>query len=189
MKQQNQDELLAVLERLRAALQDVQNEYTRLVYALNGKELSVARTRSLLSSPAALKGEKPAAITFADGRTEQTTTWRKLVSAVLKDCGSIPECRDRLVAVKNIVAGRKRVVLSDDPSEMNVPLKIADGLYFEGFFDTEFLFKQLRYVLDLAGYDYSGITFQLRERKQEQTEEQESVGELEEETSGPTMSM
>ncbi|WP_255202665.1 hypothetical protein [Acutalibacter muris] len=188
MKQQNQDELLAVLERLRAALQDVQNEYTRLVYALNGKEPSVARTRSLLSSPAALKGEKPASLSFPDGRTKQTYTWRKLVSAVLEDCGSIPECRDRLVAVKNIVAGRKRVVLSDDPSVMNVPLKISDGLYFEGFFDTEFLFKQLRYVLDLAGYDYSEITFQLRERKHEQTEEQESVGEPEEE-SGPTMSM
>lgn len=79
-------------------------------------------------------------------------------------------------------------MLSDDPSVMNVPLKISDGLYFEGFFDTEFLFKQLRYVLDLAGYDYSEITFQLRERKHEQTEEQESVGEPEEE-SGPTMSM
>jgi len=147
------------------------------------------RTRFLSTNSAARKGEKPASISFPDGRTKQTYTWRKLVSAVLEDCGSIPECRNRLVAVKNIVAGRKRVVLSDDPSEMNVPLKIADGLYFEGFFDTKFLFKQLRYVLDLAGYDYSGITFQLRERKQDQTEEQESIGEAEEENSGPTMSM
>lgn len=147
------------------------------------------RTRFLSTDSAALKGEKPASLSFPDGRTKQTYTWRKLVSAVLEDCGSIPECRDRLMAVKNIVAGRKRVVLSDNPSEMNVPLKIADGLYFEGFFDTEFLFKQLRYVLDLAGYDYSGITFQLRERKQEQIEEQESIGEPEEENSGPTMSM
>lgn len=111
-------------------------------YAERSWPLFLART---------LKGEKPAAVTFADGRTKQVTNWRMLAETVLEDCGFISECRERLMKVKDSVFGRKRRVLGGDPSGMGRPMKIADGLYFDLLNNTEGLFMQLTHVLDLAG--------------------------------------
>ena len=65
-----------------------------------------------------------------------------------------------------------------------MPLKIADGLYFEGYFDTEFLFKQLTQALELAKYDYTGLAVELREPVEEQAYTQEQ-----QDDDGPAMSM
>lgn len=74
-----------------------------------------------------------------------------------------PEMHQRLMNIRGSVAGRTRFILSDSPSEMNVPLKIDEELYFEGKFDSEYLMKMLtKRVLDRIGYDYSGIVVTLR---------------------------
>ena len=172
--------MIEEIEKSRREMHEiVDRSIDALLLRAQGMEISTSndRTRFLSADPAALKGEKPASITFANGRTMEATTWRNLAKAVLADCGSIPECRERLTKAKDIFFGRQRRVLGSDPSEMSAPLKIAEGLYFEGYSDTEYLFRNLTRVLDAAGYDYSGITFQLREAK------------LEEEMSSPTMTM
>ena len=48
---------------------------------------------------------------------------------------------------------------------MNVPLKIDEGLYFEGKFDTEALLTiMIKKVLKPIGYDYSQIIIQYANR-------------------------
>ena len=56
------------------------------------------------------------------------------------------------------ISGRQRVFLSGKPEGMNVPIKIAEELYAEGYFDTELLIRVLTTkILAAARYDYSGI--------------------------------
>lgn len=84
------------------------------------------------------------------------------MTAILEDCGSIPECREQLMRWGHTLYGRQRPLFSSEPSALDVPIKAADDLYFEGHFDTEFLIRQLIQALKLAGYDYTGITVELR---------------------------
>lgn len=181
MKKSLLDEIEKSRRRMHEVVDQSIDAFLLRVQGLDEKT-DMSRVRFLSSDPGELKGKKPSAITFADGRTETVNTWRKLVKTVLEDCGSSSERCERLLQVKDSVFGRQRRVLGGDPSEMNVPLKITDSLYFEGFFDTEYLFKQLTLVLDLAGYDYSGIIIQLREQQEQAAEQEEGI-------SGPSMSM
>lgn len=69
----------------------------------------------------------------------------------------------RLMNLRGSVAGRTRFILAADPDSMDVPLKIDDDLYFESKFDSEYLMKMMtERVLNVIGYDYSGITVTLR---------------------------
>lgn len=149
--------------------------FDKLLLSVHGMDKLAEERRivPLVTDPARFKGEKPSALYFPDGQRIETNTWRKLVKTILEDCGAIPECRERLKQWGQVLHGPQRWVVHSDPSEMNVPLKIADGLYFEGYFDTEFLFRQLTQALELAGYDYTGLAVELREPVQEQTVEVE----------------
>lgn len=63
---------------------------------------------------------------------------------------------------------------------MDVPLKIDEGLYFEGKFDTEALLTiMIKKVLKPIGYDYSQIIIQYTDRDplmSEIMEEESSMG-------------
>ena len=102
-------------------------------------------------------------LTLPDGQTIPTPTWKSVALAVLKACNNEPEMHQRLMNIRGSVAGRTRFILSDTPTDMNAPLEIDEGLYFEGKFDSEYMMKMLtKRILDRIGYDYSGITVTLR---------------------------
>jgi len=86
---------------------------------------------------------------------------------ILQDCNADTACHEKLLCLcdTSIIGGRKRGILCSDPAGMDSPMQIGDSLYFEGHFGTEYLLLMTRRTLDLAGYDYTGIHFQLRERE------------------------
>ena len=50
---------------------------------------------------------------------------------------------------------------------MNRPIKINDGIYFESYFDTEYLLKMMtENVLKKVGYDYSAVQIQIRKQEE-----------------------
>ena len=59
-------------------------------------------------------------------------------------------------------AGRKRLILSAEPEKLDKPLKIADNIYFESYFGTEYLLTMLFKILDLSEYDYHAVTVELK---------------------------
>ena len=75
---------------------------------------------------------------------------------------------------------------------MDVPLKIDEGLYFEGKFDTEALLTMMeKKVLEPVGYDFSGIVIQYTEKKPAISESLRSVQDEsreEEQSGGMTLS-
>jgi len=109
-------------------------------------------------TPALFKGTKPTAIFFGKEKVE-VKTWRKVYTLILQRCAAVPEKRDALMYLRGKISGRDRFFLSDKPDGMNVPIKIAEELYAEGYFDTEWLLKVLTAdFLDVVRYDYSNIS-------------------------------
>jgi hypothetical protein len=54
--------------------------------------------------------------------------------------------------------GKKKAIVSDKKDAMHSPIQFADDLFIESCFATDNLLSALRKILDLVGYDYSGIT-------------------------------
>jgi hypothetical protein len=108
------------------------------------------------------KGKKPTAVFFGEEEVE-AKTWRTVYSEILRRCALDP---DKYVVLKNLcnkITGRKRTFLSDKPDGMNVPIKIGEGLYAEGYIDTEWLLRILtKEILNVVKYDYRDITVTLR---------------------------
>lgn len=113
---------------------------------------------SLNTPPALFKGTKPTAVIFDSDRVP-VNTWRKAYIEILKRCASEQANHDALMNLRNRISGRKRTILSDKPTEMNVPVMLSGGLYAEAYFDTEWLIRILtRQILDAIHYDYSRIS-------------------------------
>jgi len=120
-------------------------------------------TSYTLDTPSWLfRGKKPAAVIF-DGNRMPVTTWREVHTQILRHCGR--EKHGELLRLRNKIAGRKRVFLSDKPDGMDVPIKITDAIYAESYFDTEYLVRTLKQILDAAGCDHSGIFIAIKEAK------------------------
>ena len=118
---------------------------------------------SLKNDLSVFKGTKPFSVTLPDGQTVHVNTWRKVASLLLEDCNRHEERHNRLHRLCNKAAGRLRPILSNNPNEMDVPLPIDEGLYFEGKFDTEFLLKMLtERVLKPVGYPCDDIAITVR---------------------------
>jgi hypothetical protein len=112
--------------------------------------------------PALFKGTKPAAVIFGDERVA-VKTWRDAYGKILRQCAT--EKWDGLMYLRNRVSGRKRVMLSDKPDGMDVPIELAEGLYAEAYFDTESLIQTLtERIFKPVEYDYSGISVALAKR-------------------------
>lgn len=183
----NRLDAFKAMERLRKdAHGQIDKLFDKVILSIHGMD-GLAEERNVIpfmADPARFKGEKPTVLYFSDGRVEKISTWRKMAAMILQDCGSIPRCRERLMRWGHVLHGPQRALFSSEPSALNVPLKVTEDLYFEGKFDTEFLFKQLTQALEIAGYDYTGIAVELQGPGEEQTSEPEQ-----DEESGPTMSM
>lgn len=116
-------------------------------------------------APATLKGKKTIGLKFASGESVKTPTWKSVVQTIIQHCNSQGEIHERLMQLRGKVAGRQRVILGEFPEKMDVSLKIDEGLYFEGKFDTEALLTMMaKKVLEPIGYDYSQIIIQYTDR-------------------------
>jgi hypothetical protein len=133
---------------------------------LTDADISTLETAYPLGIDSALfKGTKPTAVYFGDEKVE-VKTWRNVFVLVLQRCADIPTHRDRLMHLRNRIMGRSRIFLSDKPDGMDFPIQIADGIYAEMDFDTEWLIRVLtNEILDNAHYDYSHISVSMIPRK------------------------
>lgn len=164
----NTEKEIQIIEEDRARMHRIVDErYDVLIDDIrNGKNLFRQRSLPLVSHPSVFKGKKPISITLPNGEIIPTSKWRSVATAILKDCNDDMEMHYRMMKLCGITAGRFRMLLSHDPSEMDVPLKIDDDLYFEGKFDTEYLIKMMtEKVLDQVGYDYSGISITIQNKQ------------------------
>lgn len=168
------DAALQVIEENRAKLIDIVNKNMdalrqRVIVGetADGCDNLAAMEREypLISPPTLFKGTKPTAVVFI-GEKVPVKTWRKAYTVILKRCVSNKVNLDALMSLRNRISGRKRMVLSDTPDEMNVPIALADGLYAEAYFDTEWLLRILtKQILDVIRYDYSGISVTVIENR------------------------
>ena len=107
-------------------------------------------------------GTKPAAVLFGEERIE-VKSWREVVSVILTRCNA--EHGDALMNLRNKVAGKVRVILSDRPDGMRRPSKIADGMYMECHYGSQTLMHILKnLILDYTGFDYSDIQIAIKHR-------------------------
>ncbi len=195
----NKEEQLQLIEESRQRMhQSIDARYDALVRAIeNGEQLSPINTEPqklpLSMPPMYFKGRKPLEVTFSDGRSIQTPTWKSVATTILRDCNHDSEMRDKMLSLRGYSAGRLRYILSSDPDELNVPLKIDEGLYFEGKFDTEYLIKMMtEKVLKPLGYPYRDITVTLRPEQSEDlavASEKQDEGESANETEDEGFSM
>lgn len=113
-----------------------------------------------------LKGRKPLALCMPDGQEVAVTTWKQVVTAIMKDCNQNEHCHQMLQKMCGKVWGKCRVILDDKPDKFDVPLEIDGHIYMEGKFDTESLIRVMtQRILDEVGYDYSQIRVKCRKSK------------------------
>ncbi len=183
MERANSELPVELIEELRAQLHETVD---RRIDALLSGQVSQMESRSLPLDihPSVFKGKRPLSVSFPDGRTVETTTWKKAVSAILTDCNSDPAMHDRLMSISGKVFGRDRVLLGDKDG-MDSPVKIDEGLYMETKFDTESLLYVLRErILKPVGYDCEGIHIRCRDPEQTMSGQQQSGGPT---MTGPSM--
>lgn len=143
--------------------QKIDDQYDELVrkILMEGKRLTMDDGEQLLSlatDPARFKGTKPSLLLFPDGRTVTVQNWRRTILEILWDCNKDTVQHDRMMQLRDVVAGRLRPLLSGSPNGMDIPLMIDEDLYLEGKLDTEYLIKTVRdQILDPVGYDCDRI--------------------------------
>lgn len=172
------------IEQLRAQLHSLVDERIDdaiLRMETDEQSYELVRLHALNWKPSEFKGTKVMAVILPDGREIETKTWRSAVEVILKDCAADPVTHEGLLYLCGRVNGNFRPLLSSRKSEMDVPIEIEDGLYFEGKLDTEQLLRVLvEKVLEPAGYDCSAVllkhreTVQLQERVLPMLDEPES---------------
>lgn len=135
-----------------------------LLRAESGKtmESDPATAWPMTLPPAWFKGKKPIAVLFPDGEEVPCKTWRQVAAVILQDCNRDETLHERLKEISGKVAGRARTILGKTDRGMNKPIKIDEGIYFESYFDTEYLLKMMSQVLDAVGYDYTGLQLRIR---------------------------
>lgn len=167
------ERLEELLEELRAELQAVNRRIDAL---LSGQRLEEDSSLPLNIHPSIFKGRRPISVSFPDGRTVMTKTWKQVASAILTDCNSDPVMHTRLLSISGKVFGRDRVLLGDKEG-MDVPVKIDEGIYLETKFDTESLLYVLKdRILKPVGYDCGGISIQCRDPEQTMSDQRQSGG-------------
>ena len=159
--------ILQEIEECRAELHAIVDSHMdALVGSLNGEavcgDTPDEHELSLSMTPSYFKGRKPAAVIFG-GERVGVKTWREVYTEILRRCDM--EKHSELMYLRNRVAGRQRVFLSDNPDGMDFPIKLSDGLFAEADFDTEALLHVLvRRILDPTGFDYGGIKIVIKSR-------------------------
>ena len=158
---------------------DVQYDELVRKILMEGKQLAMGDGDQLLplaAEPARFKGRKPSLLLFPDGRTVSARNWRQVILEILLDCNQDAVRHERMMQLRDVVAGRLRPLLSGSPREMDIPLMIDEDLYLEGKLDTEYLIRTVRdQILDPVGYDYDKIGFVVHDPKQELAPQSQSM--------------
>ena len=166
----DREKALFELEKVREQLLYIANNSIDTLKARleSGEEIEadsmpIERIYPLTATPSLFKCMKPTAVIFGEERIE-VKKWQEVYRISLRRCDA--EKHDDLMSLRNKIAGRSRVILSDKPDGMNRPTELAEGLYAEGFFDTEWLIRIMtREIMDAVGYDYSDISIALVQGK------------------------
>ena len=165
-------------EQMHQKIDDLYDELAQKIL-MEEKRLTMDDGEQLLSlaaDPARFKGLKPSRLLFPDGRVVTVQNWRQAILEILRECNKDPIRRDRMMRLRDLVAGRLRPLLSGSPKGMNVPVMIDEGLYLEGKLDTEYLIKTVRdQILNPAGYDYDKIGLAVYDPKQEMVQKSQSM--------------
>ncbi len=168
---ENKEEILRELEESRKRMHDTIDErYDEMINAVQtGNHInSEPSTYSLSYPPALFKGKRPQAIIYPDGARVKLTTWQNFALELLTACNSENKCHEKLMELRNKISGRSRYILSDKPDGMDRPIRIDEGLYFEGKFDTEYLIKMMtENIFKRVGFQYEGIEVELKPMYQE----------------------
>lgn len=123
------------------------------------------RRYDLSEPPFLFKGKKPLSILYPNGDKVTVKTWREVAAELLRDCNSDPDRHEALMQLRYVVSGNSRWILSDTDQHMDVGIKIDEGLYFEGKFDTEYLLKMMtEKIFEKVGYPYEMIQIEVREK-------------------------
>lgn len=123
------------------------------------------------------KGKRPIAVILPDGSEIPAKTWKVVAHTILSDCIDDPNRCTRLMNLRGNIYGKERCIIGSNREQMDVPIKICDGLFFETTYDTETLLNVLMTrVLAVVGYDYSSIKirFTTTRRKAETLRSQEN---------------
>jgi len=119
----------------------------------------------LTTATAMFKGRKPSGVIFPDGTRIDAGKWKMVVEVILKDCNNKPEYHEKLEYLCGKVIGRDRVLLAKSIDNMRSPIEIDKDMYLESHYDTESLLRILTIrILDVVGYDYSGIEIAIRNK-------------------------
>jgi hypothetical protein len=160
-------EIRKALEKTKSTINATVNAtFDRLLLTLEGKEASDMPTEYAYPFTADTNifiGKKPIAVMFSEERVE-ADNWRKVFAAIMAKCNGNAQCHDKLMYLRDKVAGKVRVFLSNSPDSMRRPLKIDEDMYAEVCYGTATLLNILRdRILTPAGFDCSGISIVLKE--------------------------
>ena len=144
--------LIRVEQSRKQMHQKIDDLYDELVQKIlmEEKRLTMDDGEQLLSmaaDPARFKGLKPSRLLFPDGSVVTVQNWRQAILEILRECNKDPIRHDRMMRLRDLVAGRLRPLLSGSPKGMNVPvmilapfaLIISDG----NFYLSEYLLADL----------------------------------------------
>jgi len=160
-------------ETIRANLHTIVDKYIdEYINGLLGQTKRVSKKdlslQYMLSSDSALfKRKKPISLTFPDGRTAQTYTWRSVVTELMLDCCSDDERYKRLKERCDKIYGRHRLLFSSSPEKLQAPIDINGEFFVEGKFDVDTLMKVVtKNILSPVGYEFSNTLVSIRVKNQ-----------------------
>ena len=94
---------------------------------------------------------------------EPVHTWSNVYKAIMQRVVQDPIYHDRLMELRNKLAGKVRFFLSDKPDTMRRPLKISENLYCEIHYGSATLMHILvNIILKAIRYDHSDIKIVLK---------------------------
>lgn len=172
------EEQIAMFESSRERMHRLIDErYDSMIRCIRtGQSLRQAEKQSyaLSDPPFLFKGKKPQSIIFPNGDRITVNTWREVAAELLRDCNSDPNWHEALMQLRYMVSGNSRWILTDTDQCLDVAIKVDEGLYFEGKFDTEYLLKMLtERIFEKVGYPYEMIEIEIRDKGQTLTQVEE----------------
>lgn len=114
-----------------------------------------------ITNTTGFKGKKPIAVKIKEKRII-TPTWKKVVEEILIEILKDSNMKEKVLALRDRLLGRKRKRLSADKSEMRSPIKLDDDLYIETHYDAETLMNLLLEILDEIAYNYNNINIVIK---------------------------
>ena len=101
--------------------------------------------------------KKPTAVLFGDERVS-VKKWTDVYRLIYGRVNQNHQAHEDLMYLRNKVAGRVRVFISDSPAGMRKPLKVDEEIYVETHYGTETMWHlMVDLILRYVRYDLSDI--------------------------------